>query len=417
MLARLAEYNQGDTLRVDRLDFQFVEGFAHYLASQAVTPSTTKLFMMSLRAVLRSYCAPDYKPLVNSLFANLGSHNDTLPVSLGFEQLRSIIALDLDDKSPLWKARALFLYSVYGAAMPLAEIAGDVAPKLPHLRRLQSDYQSRYNTTLTAYAAAISPDAYHRLLDAIGHLARLPRPLTAHSAADAWIATARRLSLPIDLIVSSLRVMPPGYPAPQSTYSRAEINQARELVANAISDETPRWYVMKCNRQSATELAGTLSRLLPSTEHLRTFVAPPAQTAPGERAATRPTDSLLFVECTIANVHSLRRQLSPAVYLYTLAGTNRPAPIAAHEMRLFMVLCDLSSGYISYYFPGDQDTVDSENELATGTTAEIISGAYSGHVGIVKRLRGDRYRVQITFTTIGGLRVTATVPATSIRPR
>lgn len=86
-------------------------------------------------------------------------------------------------------------------------------------------------------------------------------------------------------------------------------------------------------------------------------------------------------------------------------------------MRLFMVLCDLSSGYISYYFPGDQDTVDGENELATGTTAEIISGAYSGYVGIVKRLRGDRYRVQITFTTIGGLRVTATVPAASIRPR
>lgn len=416
MLSRLEKYAQSSTIDLNKVNPEFVSGFGDYLARAGVTPATAKLFQMSLRAVLKEEYGKDNSDRFRSTFKNLGSYNNAKTSTLSFNELVAIKNLNLEQKSALWKARAVFMYCVYGAAISFESLQAKCSDNesvniLPQQKRIITEFEKRYATGFFEFVSHLDANQYSKLIAGVGTLANTASTLAPDSVTEAWISAAHKYGLSADLIAQSV--------ATENDYTRAikttqkfdeqEISQAIKAVANQISDETPHWYVMKCHGRGAaeTELHILQKASFLQDESFKTFHVSTNKTTKYKPTGNSFIESMLFFQCTAENAAKIKQFISKDAFVYTLIGSSTPAYISVNEMRTFMLLSEISSSDLDYYFPEEKHQ---QPAITTGDTAKIVYGDYTGHVGIVKKLMNDEYRVQIEFKSLGGFRVTATVP-------
>ncbi len=417
MLNRLEEFVQSDTLSLEKVDPDFVARFGDYLVRNGVTPSSVKLFQMSFRAVMKDVYGKKNAGRFKSAFCSLGSKNETKGCAICFDELLAVNDLNLDSNHILWKSRAVYMYCVFAAGMTFDRlketcIKRELAPTIPQQKRILREFTKRTGKSFQDYVPKIDAAEYEKNLAYIGVMAKISGTLTPDSTADAWTVAALKCGLPADLIASTLardtaftRIL-----AIKQTYSRLETDDAMATVANKISDEHPRWYVMRCYSRNADDTAECIKNDVTflEDEHFNTFTVPKSK-AKRHRKPAKSTflDSMLFFNCTADNAAKLKRHIGMDAYVYTRTGSSVPAVVSDNEMKRFMLLCDVSSNNIDLYFPQEETPMPELNE---NRIARIIDGDFSGNVGVVKALKNDKFRVVMTFTSLGGLKVSAIVP-------
>lgn len=417
MLNRLEEFLQSDTLDLEKVDSDFITRFGDYLVRNGVTPSSVKLFQMSFRAVLKDEYGKGNADRFKSAFCSLGSKNEAKGFAISFDELLAVTNLNLDSNCILWKSRAIYMYCVYAAGMTFDQlkevcIKRKLTATLPQQKRILREFTKRTGKTFQDYVVKIDPAEYEKSLAYIGVMAKISGTLTPDSTADAWTVAALKCGLSADLIANTLaqETAFTHILATEQTYSHQETDDAMATVANKISDEHPRWYVMRCYSQNADDTADCIKNDVTflEDEHFNTFTVPKSKTKQYRKPAKSTfLDSMLFFNCTADNAAKLKRRMGMDAYVYTRAGSSVPAVVSDNEMKRFMLLCDVSSSNIDLYFPQMEET---RHELKENMTARIVDGDFSGNVGIVKALKNDKFRVVMTFTSLGGLKVSAVVP-------
>lgn len=103
---------------------------------------------------------------------------------------------------------------------------------------------------------------------------------------------------------------------------------------------------------------------------------------------------MYFFNCTISTAINIRKAVRDKCWVYTLAGTSIPAQISDSEMKTFMLLCDVSEGLLTYYFP---ETISLDQDFIIGREAKVTNGNFCGKVGIIKELNNNKCQVVMSF--------------------
>lgn len=429
MLNRLEQFVDAPDFDLNAVNPGFVADFGDFLVREGVTPSSVKLFQMSFRAVMKDSFGKENASKFKAAFNGLGSKNVTMERSMPFEEVVRLASLDLSDQPLLQNSLDIFLYSLFSAALPIDSMKsmaaeGTLRPMLPHQRRILRRFELRTRKSFTKCIESLDVKGFSDNLSIIGQLAGLSSTLSPATAADAWISAARKCDIPADLIAASIQVETDMAKklTGKKQYEQWRIDETRLTVANRISDERLHWYVMRCYAEDSMTMAESFGPQIPFLrgEAFRSFVPPPDaaldKKLPGKkRKTTRPTfmGSLLFINCTQDVAQQLKRYLGADAYIYTHPATSLPAPISDREMLTFMLLCEVSTDTITYHFPTRQTLLPA---IEKGRTARITRGNAVGQVGIIEKISTDRYKVSLTFSSLGGARVTATVPIEFITP-
>lgn len=418
MLNRLEEFNGESFLSLDSVNPDFISGFADHLIREGVTPSSIKLFQMSFRAVMKEAFGMERRQQFKEVFSGLGSKNESPAQSLSPDDLHNLLDTDLSGKPLLEKTRDLLLFSLFGAGTDLFSIGTEDSSLLPHQQKIAEAFPGKYGIGFREYISSINRESYTENLAVLALATGISGLLTPESSARLWTDIARCCGLATDLMASSLAIRTAFSQIVniRNHHTPEEIYQAKLKVANRISDERHHWYVMRCFTATPDEISSRIkSEDSPlAKERIDTFVPPSFSSEKNKgKSSARNTgrlsflETLLFFHCSRENAGKIRRHLGNEIYLYTLSGTAVPAPISDREMKTFMILCDIGRDSLSCYFP-DRDR--QLPEVTEGATAKIIAGSASGNIGIIGRISPDRYEVELKFQSLGGARVTATVP-------
>lgn len=404
MLGRLEEFCGSPVIEIGAVDAGFVAGFGDYLLSQGVTVSSALHFKKMLRAVLKESFGAGRKAAFKVAFAGVGGAVNAAP-SFSLDDLDRIEKSSLAGSSKLCKVRDIFMYAVFGGGLTLAEVqAGSRADGLrvvtSRQQAIADGFKEQHGSELNTTARRLDEKEYERTLDAIGREAGLRHRLVAESAAECWIAAARSQGIPTASIAA---VVPASsFAAVASSGAGADpciISDTITSVADNFGNDTSHWYCMRCysiEKDEAVKVAGL--------EDGDTFSA-------CDDSSVGILAPFLFFRCHARQAVEIRRKLIGKAFVYTFSGTSTPAFIADSEMLTFMLLADVANDTLDYHFPGHGSDIPQP-----GTPARINVGQLSGYVGIVGRPSKDRCRVEITITSLSGLRLTADVPTEFITP-
>lgn len=414
MLKSLRIYLGGDnTLSTNQITPSFVQGFGDSMLDRDVAPSTAKLYKQMLRAVLNKRLGKGYKELIKAAFKDTDSDNETATRLLGPEEVTAIASSELNSSSLLKKVRDLFMFSFYGGAMSLGHIKALASDDftstdlLPQQKEIVRKFPPQYGMRFCEYVLAITDETYARRLDAIGQLLKLKVPLTPQSSADAWIKTARKCGFGQDIIASCLRTSTSYIQAPVNnpdhSYEHAQYYQA---VANSVCNVVPRWYVMRCCDLSPAALSKQLNNPDGKSSDilLETFFPVLPSGKYGNRMSV--ISDMLFFRSSHATACHLKKSLWPKAYVYSNRSTGLPSFIPDDEMRMFMLLSNIASDTIEYYFP---DVNYNLPEFNTNDTVTVIDGNLCGQVGVVQKLSDDRLKVFIKIEALNGAIITAEI--------
>lgn len=411
---RLRSFTGLNDIALSDITPDFVDRFESYLLDSGVTQSSANHFKMILRAMFKDEFGKDHRPEFRSAFRNVSSVNSVGSRRLTAEDVRRLRNLSLTDKNYLEKIRAVFLFCVCGGGMSYNDLKTvDFASEslTRHQWAVVEKFRKKYDCDFAKFVAALSEENYSKGLAAIGEIAGLRLHIGSASAADAWTALAAETDINPCLIEcasaysESDRLIP--------ALDEEDITGIRETVSDRIWNLAPKWYAMRCYGVKPDEMIDRISKsdILDKHDVFDTFVAPRPE---GKRIAGSTTsviETLLFFRCSPPTAVAVRNAVKDTAWVYTLAGTAVPAQISAVEMRIFMILCDVGGGSVSYHFPQSDERMP---EIRIGQQAQITDGDFTGYVGIVSALPDNKYKVAVTFTTLCAT-ITAEIPVEFIK--
>lgn len=417
MFKRLRQYNGNDTIVLQSVTPDYVRGFADYMTRDGVAPASVRQMLKFFRASFKDVYGPDRSEQFRSAFSHVTSANETETRLTTYDDIKAVADAALTESSALRKIRDIFMFCLYNGGLTLGQLKDNpdifaAAGRGPtHLHGASERFQTEYGCGIDRAVTALSDEEYRKGLSAIAYILRLPRELTPTSSVHGWIATARHLGISPELIAGAA-ANPTSFTdniITGQSLTDGEICRIRTEVANHIIDLTPRWYVMKCISAAPADIADSIKadRSLWSDGYFDTFTVP-APHAPSKRETRMPlVDKLLFFRCTAHSATAIRKHTASDAYIYTLAGTKTPAAISNVEMRTFMLLCDVASDTVAYHFPERETPLP---DINVGSTATIMVGNLTGHVGIISKISKDRYKVVIQFHSLGAALISAEVP-------
>lgn len=416
MLNRLEAYNQSPILDLSTVDSTYVSEFGDYLVREGVTFSTTKLFKMAFRAVLKEAYGSDFRAQFKAVFKDVGSKNETPTNCMSLDDLLKIANCKLEKNVMLERIRLVFLYCVVSVAISLEDLKNSLIvrglnPQLPQQKKIIHDFGPYYEYGFDQYVSKLGAEQYAQALEVIGISSGISNCLKPQSAVEAWISIAKKANISAtkmaSLLPSVLKVVRDSSAIDDlSDQERIEILKA---AANALFDMKPRWFVMKCYNVEPTEMDVIIKEagLISEDETISSFI-PPDPGVPKNKSNLKKSviSDLYFFNCTNSTASTIRKAVREFGWVYTLAGTSIPAQISDAEMKTFMLLCVVSEGTLSYHFPEDQSGKD---VFIIGQEAKVIKGKLSGQVGIIKELSNNRYKVIMSFTSLCA-KVVAEIP-------
>lgn len=420
MVRRLREFAGGDSLSLDAVNPGFVAGFGDHLLSQGLSPSSVALFKKCFRALFKDLFGTERRLQFKEAFAEVDSCNVTASSAMTLGDLKKISEATLVNHMPLSKIRDMFMYCVYGGGLTPWSL-GKRNPEVAQQSVIAARFAKAYGRTIDDYASSLDDGHYSSGLLALSNYLGLKFQLATASALDAWITAARNEGLPPALIAATAKGENPftrQASSPGIVFSEEQKNDAMRRVADSLYDVSPHWFVMRCFESSPTETAGYLATAVGKTypgEFFETFIAPGRGLKRGKTGADPARslmDSMLFFHSSTDIARYVKTVSSPGAYLFSSRATGLPLQIPESDMKIFMLLADVSGDTIDYHFPLEEESLP---EFTTGVTARIVAGDFTGNVGVVSKLSSNRYRVMVTFPALNGARVTADIPIAFLR--
>lgn len=421
MLKRLTDYCRGDVLDLNTVSPEFIDGFGDYLIRCGLTPSTIKLFKMSLRSVLKEAYGKENVELFRSAFRSVGSKNETETNLIGADDVVKIAGCKFAGLPMLGKVRDVFLFCLYAGGLTLEQlkdlcVAEQLAPVVPQQTSLIHRFDEDSASCFRDFVRRLTSEQYARALAQIFAMTGISNQLRTQSAADGWIALAVAAGLPTDLIAATVanktafvRNIIPG-----KEYGNDSISGALRKVADRVHDMKARWYVMRCMALDAVEADGYIRDKagLLDTEFFDTYIPCDRSAKSGTTAIGRYLGSFLFFRCSSSDALGIKRLMKEKAYVFSSRESGLPIHVRDSEMLTFMLMSDVAADTIDYHFPEKQQEPAASR---IGQTARIVVGNLSGHVGVVSRLSHDKYKVILEFQSLGGANVTADIPLDFLR--
>lgn len=348
-LQRLRQYLGTDTLPLQDITPRWVDGYREHLQQSGLRATTANQFVACLRAMLKEPMAATMPAQYRDAFDQTHIAQPTDPTAIDILDLQSIV-----DSTPLGNKILEHTRQQF-----LGHLTDDT---------LHSDGDDQWDTALQC----------------LGEALRLRHPLRAQSLQQAQTMLHNRLD-----------------------------HRARLLLKKLQSAVTNRWYAIRCHNLTPLETL-QLTHVTDSDSYIPSRQWRSDDSNRNDLARQRPgtlpslLDRLLFVRVKSQQAITLKRALYPDANIYSTPGDCRPSPVSDSELRLFRVLCEMATD-VAISDPDEAPALDPEQYL--GQQVMITAGSFSGTVGIVDRVDPRHYRVRVTFTTLGGAIVTATVPA------
>lgn len=423
MLNSLRIFLGGDnSLPINNITPAFVQSFGDSMLQRDIAPSTARLYKQMLRAMLNKQLGKSYRELIKTAFKDTGSVNEPTTHILQPADVATIASSPLDNSSLLQKARDVFMLSFYGGGLSLDALkdiarsdTGHSAILIPHQKDLIERFESQHGTPFCDYIQSLSDEAYSQRLYAIGRMLNLKAGLTPLSSADAWVKAALRCGLGPEVISACLKT-PTTYinvdvDASVTNTNAAANRQYYQNVADSIHNSTLHWYVMRCHDISPAEAAKLLDTPSAQTyiERAETFMP----VIPSERhdKSLRILGDMLFFRSRADTASRVKKAMWPKAYVYANRSTGRPSFIPDEEMRMFMLLSNIASDTIEYFFP-DVNTP----EFNTDDRVTVIDGNFCGQVGVVRKLSDDKLKVFIKIEAFNGAIITAEIHKSFLKP-
>ncbi len=425
---RLVRAYSGENLSPEGIDAAFVAGFRVFLADR-LSPGSISQYLRSLRSLLNAYLGPEYRGHLKEAFRAVSSKNETDTRCITAEELMMVKdSHAIEAHVALDKARALFLLSTLLGGMPLEAIRGSLSMMTdgarfplrnrsvismpPQAVELMADFDRRFGSSLCDYVKALSDDDYAHRLDAIGALLRLRHPMLPKSAADGWVAFARKAGAPAAIIAASVNadVALLRYTDAADYMDADDIEDVYRAVADSIESVSRHWYGMRCFAASPEDIRQRLVDDRASLGVGDTDIYIPFSADCGGERVMQP---MLFYNATPARAREVKRALGTDVYVYSYrSGDKAPAVISDTEMMTFMLLANVGGDTIRCYFPG---AGDESPDFKVNDTVAITDGTFTGRVGIIEKTSADSLRVVVRIAGISAL-VTAEIPKKFLLP-
>lgn len=416
MLNRLEAYNQSPILDLSLVDSTYVSDFGDYLVREGVTFSTAKLFKMAFRAVLKETYGSDFRAQYKAAFKDVGSKNQTPTNCMSLDDLLKIANCNFGKAVVLERVRLVFLYCVVSGGLYLQGLKESLNTisedqRIPQQKKIIRDFYNCYEQGFEQYVSKLGEEQYAQALEAIGISAGISICLKPQSAVEAWIATARKANVSTtkmaSLLPSDVEVL--GNTSEASSISEQDKTEVLKSAANALFDMRPRWFVMKCVNAEPNEMDKIIGEagLFSDDETFTSFI-PPEPKVPKNKVSAKKSviGDMYFFNCTNTLAATIRKAVREFGWVYTHIGTSIPAQISDTEMNTFMLLCDVREGTLTYYFPGIKSTSE---KFTIGKQVKVINGNLIGHVGLIKELPNNKYKVVLSFTSLCA-KITAEVP-------
>lgn len=402
MVSRLEDFTGTSALSLSEVDSSFVNRFSDFLLANGLTPSSAHLYQKMLRAILKPHYPREARQQWKAAFANVtpkrpeavSKKNESRP-SLTADHLRALLDLRLEALPRLDKIRDIFLYSRLSGVTDLQALKRLAeADGLPAVTGRQRDilrnYRQRHGLDMRQTILNLSEKDYLHLLDLISEKAHIPSLLPI-------VKESRRLpgngmEEPDSGTVGTLGIENPQFPF-------------------SILNFKNRWYAMSGHDGAAATLRILHERLGDTAGNIATITLDTAASQPGIK---RMMEGLLFFRATSEEARRIKRAMAMDAYIYSAPGTKTPSPIPEGEMHTFLLLLDIAPDTIELHFPRDPKTLDDKRP---GLTATITKGNFSGQVGIIRKVDADAWEIELEFSSLGGYRVRATVPAEFVTPK
>lgn len=420
MLNSLRIFLGGDnTLSTSSITSKFVQDFGDNMLQREIAPSTVRLYKQMLRAMLNKQLGKDYKELIKTAFKDTGSANEPTTHILEPADVASIASSPLNHSSLLQKARDVFMLSFYGGGLSLDAIK-DISRSdtehstqlIPHQKDLIERFESQYGTPFCNYIQSLSNETYSQRLYAISQLLNLKATLTPMSSADAWVKAAHKCGLAPEIISSCLKTPTSYINVDAETNANAADNRRYyQNVADSIHNSTLHWYVMRCHDISPAEAAQQLDTTSTKTSGKRIETFMPVIPSGRHDKSLRILGDMLFFRCHADTASRVKKAMWPKAYVYANRSTGRPSFIPDEEMRMFMLLSNIASDTIEYFFP-DVNTP----EFNTDDRVTVIDGNFCGQVGVVRKLSDDKLKVFIKIEALNGAIITAEIHKSFLKP-
>lgn len=412
MLKALKSHLHNDSLLPDDITPEFVKAFGLHMLDHGIAPSTAKLYQQMLRALLNQRLGRGYKALIKEAFKEVGSQNETCTNQLSGANIKTLISDKLQDNISLKKTRDIFLFSLYGGGCSLDDMKSmarsgfDIpAYYLPQQKEIILRFGRYGDKSFSDYILSLSEKDYIARLDAIGRMLMLKSPLRPQSAAEGWVNIARGCGLSQDVISRCLDIRPADVDDTVSKHYRT--------VANHIHDLHPHWYCIRCIDESAAVMSMQLKQNteILSGECFDTFIPP--QPRKKQSRADNVLRDILFIYCPAEYAVAMKKILWPKAFIYSNRSTGNPSIIPDNEMKMFMLLSNIASDTVEYFFP---EVNENASRFNTNDRVTIVGGNFSGQVGVVKKLSDNHLKVFIKIEAINGAIVTAEIHKSFLKP-
>jgi hypothetical protein len=404
------------------IDADLLNRYSSYLQKEGARENTVSNYLRVMHSTVRS-AAKSGLTADPTVFAPFFKGNaKAVRHLLTVDDLKHILAADLDDKGVLLRTRALFLLCFCAGGLSIDELiegtSGDRLQRLQQIKECRVLRSKFPEENWLSFLGKTPRETYQHNLNGLALTIGLRKPLTDDSAAEAWAEIGKQLALSSSIIADIVgrEIDNLHYIDRRETHSEGAKLSALRNVADRIGMDKTHWYVMRCYADEPEQVAAAIQSLPGlKTLELKTFIPPVTSgtARPGQKD-TLLMKHMLFINCLLPDALAIRKKMAPGIYIYDYAteGVKMPTIIPDEEMRLFMYMSEVASDTLQYYFP---DEATHQPVFRKQDEVEIIEGPYAGSTARIYKGSKDSLKV---FVEIQGLNVVvyAEVPYKFIVP-
>lgn len=251
-----------DEINLSDITKEYIDEYLSWAVKGGASPKTIELYRDAIRALLvEKY--PDAEGQIKQAFKKSPQRRGAQTRGLNIEQLRLLTKAEFGDREDLTQARDLFMFCVYcggldyNAAKSLNKaLVGKKYITLPaglkvslnlNIQSIISMYDVEGCEALFPFCITLSELRYADKLREIGERFHLSRLKDHHAEAKAWVAAAKELKLPTEVMAACAykRVEALTHYSGDVAVSQDNIDNAINAVCNSVVDETEHWYAMK----------------------------------------------------------------------------------------------------------------------------------------------------------------------------
>jgi hypothetical protein len=437
-LINLRQFLGRETLPLEELNRETVEGFATWLVGTGRSAATVEQYRKGLRALLLREL-PEEEALIREAFARKAVRPGAKVKGLTVDNVRLIAKKELTDRPELTQARDLFLFGLYCGGMDYQTLRGltremtdEMYLHVPdggrrirlnaNLRTILAAYEEETDPLLFPFCRRLTEARYVKLLADLAVRLKMPRLKERNADCKAWVAIAEHLDIGPEVMAAvcgkEVGVLTHFYGTPCQDQKR--IDRAVNSVSIAVADPTEHWYAMRLRSGRTPEDVMALifeNEAHPFLRSVQTYYPMRDVRVKVRGRWTKEAEAyikgVLFFRCKPGWVQPLFSVVRDVAWIYrqTNALSAPYCIIPQVEMVNFQraVACFTSDVEV--------DLVHTDG-LEIGRRVRLLSGPFEGCEGVIENEEegGALRSFLIRFTSDNALKVKLSVDETNIEP-